>query len=384
MRIAVLLNSGVGGSGVVATDLACWMAENGHEVHLIASSVPFRLDEAKAATVFFHRIESMTYPLFDAPLTTLSSAGKLVEVIEAHGIDVVHAHYAIPHASAAIIARQMLRGVKRPGLVTTLHGTDVTLVGLDRAYLRTTQWSIENSDIVTAVSRHLQETTVRDMAVRRSDIHVVPNSVDSHRFRPRSSPAFRRRFAQEDEKIILHASNFRQVKRVEDVVRMFVAVASSCPSRLIMVGEGPERTRATDLSRDLGIAERVWFVGSVPHIENYLAIADLFVLPSSKESFGLSALEAMASGVPVIATNIGGIPEVVEHGVTGILHELGDVRSMAESACALLRDGELYRRFSAAGRIHAVDRFSDREIAPQYERLYKQAADRAATTAGTF
>jgi L-malate glycosyltransferase len=383
MRIAVLLNSGVGGSGVVATDLACRMAEDGHEVHLIASSVPFRLDDAKAAVVFFHRVESMTYPLFDTPLTTLSSAGKLVEVIEAHNIDVVHAHYAVPHASVAIMARQMLRGVKRPGLVTTLHGTDVTLVGLDRAYLRTTQWSIENSDVVTAVSRHLAETTVRDMAVRRSDIHVVPNAVDSHRFRPRSSPTARRRFAGDDEKIILHASNFRQVKRVDDVVRMFAAVASSCPSRLIMVGEGPERTRAIDLSRDLGIADRVWFVGSVPHIENYLAIADLFVLPSSQESFGLSALEAMASGVPVIATKIGGIPEVVEDGVTGLLHELGDVRSMAESACTLLRDADLYGRFSVAARKHAVDRFDDRAIAQRYESLYRQAVEYVAATADT-
>lgn len=376
MKIALLLHSGVGGSSVVATELGLHLASIGHEVHLIANSVPFRLAETPQGNIYFHQIATMTYPLFDAPLTTLSEASKLVEVIEDFGIDVIHAHYAIPHAAAAIIARQMLRTTSLPGLVTTLHGTDVTLVGLDQAYLRATQWSIEASDVVTAVSSYLAHTTVHDMGVRRDDIHVVYNAVDTSRFQPGGSAELRARFASRGEKILMHTSNFRPVKRIEDVIRVFAAVNARVPARLVMVGEGPDRPRATTLARELGVDDRIAFVGSVPRVETLLAIADVFLLPSAKESFGLSALEAMACGVPVVGSTIGGLPEVVEHGVSGRLHPVGDVSAMTESTLELLTDDALHRSYAHAARTRAETQFTEDKMSSEYLELYDVARER--------
>ena len=381
MKVIILLHSGVGGSGVVATELGLVLARMGHEVHFIATSVPFRLSDTLMENVYFHQIASMAYPLFDSPLTTLSEASKIVEVVEEFDIDVIHAHYAIPHATAALLARSMLRSTRRPAVVTTLHGTDVTLVGLDRAYLRATQWSIENSDVVTAVSRYLAATTVDDMGVRRTDIEVAHNSVDLERFENARCFAPRARFAAPDEKILMHISNFRAVKRTDDVVRIFAQIQSRMPARLLMVGEGPERPQAASLAQEFGIGDRVVYMGSFPRVESLLCIADLFLLPSAKESFGLTALEAMASGVPVIASTIGGLPEVVEHGVSGWLHDVGDVDGMSASAISLPENPELHASFSQAARTRARDHFDETTMVTAYLRHYETAVQRANASA---
>ena len=376
MKIILLLHSGVGGSGVVATELGLSLARLGHEIHFIAGSIPFRLGDATLDNVYFHQIVSMAYPLFDSPLTTLSEASRIVEVAEEVGIDVIHAHYAVPHATAALLARQMLRTSPAPAVVTTLHGTDVTLVGIDRAYLRATQWSIENSDVVTAVSHYLARTTVADMGVRRDDIAVVHNAVDFERFARAKCFAPRARFASPDEKILMHISNFRAVKRTDDVVRVFAGVNARLPARLLMVGEGPERPTAMALADELGVAERVVFLGSFPRVETLLCIADLFLLPSAKESFGLTALEAMASGVPVIASTTGGLPEVVEDGVSGFLHEVGDIERMTASALSLLENEDRHATFSSAARERARTQFDEATMVDAYLGHYRAALER--------
>jgi L-malate glycosyltransferase len=381
VNIAVLLHSGAGGSGVVATELGLALAKQGHNIHFVAERVPFRLTELSHPNVYYHEVESMIYPLFDSPLTTLSETSKLTEVIEEYGIHVIHAHYAIPHATAAILARDMAQVKPRPVVVTTLHGTDVTLVGLNRAYLRTTQYSVENSDLVTAVSKYLADYTRQEMGVRRQ-IQVIPNAVDHNRFYPRENPQLRLRYAHPDEKLLLHISNFRPIKRIEDVIRIFAKVSEKVGSRLLMVGDGPERSSAFELASELGISGRVAFLGSFPRIEELLAVCDLFLLPSIAESFGLAALEAMASGVPVIASNIGGIPEVVQDGVNGFLFNTYDVDGMAESAIKLLTDSALHQQFSKAARECAVKNFSDTTIVPMYMKAYEEALERRLVSNG--
>ena len=381
VNIAVLLHGGAGGSGVVATELGLCFARCGHDVHFVANRVPFRLSELSEPGIWFHQVESMTYPLFDAPLTTLSEASKLAEVIEEFGIDVIHAHYAVPHATAAILARDMVRGPKRPVVVTTLHGTDVTLVGLNRAYLRTTQYSIEHSDLVTAVSSYLADYTVNEMNVRRS-IRVIPNTVDTARFQPGGDTAVRIRYAHPDEKLLVHVSNFRPVKRVEDVIRVFARVSESVGARLLMIGDGPDRPQAFELASELGVSGRVSFLGSFPRVEDILAVSDLFLLPSSKESFGLSALEAMAAGVPVVASDVGGIPEVVAHAQSGYLLPLGDVEGMARAAVRLLTDSDHHARFAGAARARAVDVFGEDQVLPLYQAAYVDALEASAVASG--
>jgi L-malate glycosyltransferase len=381
MNIAVLLHSGAGGSGVVATELGLAFAKQGHNIHFVSESVPFRLTELSHPNVYYHEVEGVMYPLFNSPLTTLSETSKLTEVIEEYGIHVIHAHYAIPHAMAAILARDMAQVRPRPVVVTTLHGTDVTLVGLNRAYLRTTQYSVENSDLVTAVSKYLADYTRQEMGVRRS-IQVIPNAVDHTRFHPRENPQLRLRYAHPDEKLLLHISNFRPIKRIEDVVRVFAQVSEKVVSRLLMVGDGPDRARAFELASELGISGRVSFLGSFPRIEDLLAVCDLFLLPSTQESFGLAALEAMASGVPVIASNIGGIPEVVQDGVNGFLFNAYDVEGMAQSAIKLLSSKELHQQLSKAARESAVKNFSETTIVPMYMNAYEEALERRLVSNG--
>ena len=381
MNIAVLLHGGAGGSGVVATELGLCFAREGHSVHFVADRVPFRLIDLGQPNIYYHQVERMTYPLFDAPLTTLAEASKLAEIIEEYAIDVIHAHYAIPHATAAILARDMVKTKPRPVVVTTLHGTDVTLVGLDRAYLRTTQYSIEHSDLVTAVSQYLANYTHTEMGIER-DIHVIPNTVDHKRFSPEGSAELRQRYAHPDEKLLIHISNFRPVKRVEDVIRIFAQVSQDVGARLLMVGDGPDRHEAFELASELGVSGRVSFLGSFPRIEDLLSVCDLFLLPSSQESFGLAALEAMASGVPVVASSVGGIPEVVEDGQTGFLCELGDVECMAEAALKLLSKDELYKRFSKAARESAVGVFGEDHVLPLYKEVYEKALSRSSASRG--
>lgn len=372
MNVAIVLHSGAGGSGVVATELGLALARRGHGVHFVAEQVPFRLTEGRQPNIAFHQVESLAYPLFAAPLSTLAEASKLAEVIEECGIDLVHAHYALPHAIAALLARDMVRGRRPPAVVTTLHGTDVTLVGLDRAYLRATQHAIERSDVVTAVSRYLAAYTAREMEVGRQ-IHVIPNAVDHGRFRPNGDPALRRRYASPAERLLLHVSNFRPVKRAPDVVRIFAAVSERLEARLLMIGDGPERHEAARLAERLGVAGRVAFLGSFPRVEGLLAVSDLFLLPSVQESFGLAALEAMAAGVPVVASRVGGIPEVVEDGVSGILCAADDIRAMAAAAVGLLGDPPRHARFAAAARARAVAHFAEERVVPRYLAAYEEA-----------
>lgn len=374
MNIAVLLHSGVGGSGVVATELGIALAREGNSVHFVADRLPFRLADTDCPGVYFHEVETLSYPLFSAPLTTLSEASKLVEVIEEVGIDLVHAHYAVPHATAALLARDMARYDPKPAVVTTLHGTDVTLVGLEPAYLRTTQFSIAGSDVVTAVSNYLAQATREELGVWR-EIRVIPNAVDSDRFRPRYDPDMRRRYASDDEKLLIHVSNFRPVKRVHNVVRIFARVAKELPARLLMVGDGPDRLTSLQLARDLAVGDRVHFLGSFPRVERLLALTDLFLLPSSKESFGLAALEAMASGVPVVGSATGGLPEVVEEGRSGCLRGEEDLDGMVACSLALLRDSEMLESYRQAARRRAVEQFAGELVLPQYLAAYREAME---------
>ncbi|MEZ4607183.1 MAG: N-acetyl-alpha-D-glucosaminyl L-malate synthase BshA [Deinococcales bacterium] len=382
MNIAVLLHSSAGGSGVVATELGLCLAKLGHSIHFVADNIPFRLTDLAVGSerVFFHEVQSMVYPLFNTPLTTLAEASKLTEVLEEYRIDIIHAHYAVPHATAALMAKDIIKTCnvcKLPAVVTTLHGTDVTLVGLDKAYLRTTQYAIEKSDIVTAVSDYLANYTREHMGVKRQ-IKVIPNAIDSERFKPDppdSNAKLRLRYAHPDEKLLIHISNFRAVKRTSDVVKVFAKVSEQLGARLIMIGDGPERQRCFELVQELQLGGRVSFLGSFPNVEKILAVADLFLLTSSQESFGLVALEAMSSGLPVIASKIGGIPEVVTDGETGFLHALGDVDSMAASALKLLSDKALYQNFSQAARQRAVNVFNERQIVPLYVAAYEEALD---------
>ncbi len=381
MNIAVLLHSGAGGSGVVATELGIQLAKHDHTIHFVADRVPFRLTEISHPNIYFHQVGSMSYPLFDTPLTTLAEASKLAEVIEEYGVDVIHAHYAIPHAAAAILARDMCRRSPCPAVVTTLHGTDVTLVGLDRAYLRTTQHSINSSDVVTAVSDYLATYTRDEMGISR-DIAVIPNAVDSARFYPHKNPELRLRYAHPAEKLLIHVSNFRPVKRTDDVIKVFARVAEQSVARLLMIGDGPERLKALELANALGVGGRVSFLGSFPRIEEILAVSDLFVLPSEQESFGLAALEAMACGLPVVASNAGGIPEVVRHGETGYVHDIGDVTNMAASALKLLEDPEHYQQVSAAARTRASTVFNEEQVMPRYLDAYERAVSRMSLASG--
>lgn len=368
MRIAVLCHASAGGSGVVATELGLLVAAAGHEVRFVGTSQPFRLTGRRLGEgPYFHQVGSYAYALFEQPFPELAQANALVEVIGEHDVQLTHAHYAIPHATSAILARDMTR---RTRVVTTLHGTDVTLVGVDSAFKHTTRYAVERSDRVTAVSRFLADQT-RDMLGVDVPIDVIHNFVDTDRFRRNPDPGVRARFAHPEEAILVHVSNFRPVKRTLDVIEVFARVSAEIPARLLMVGDGPERARAFDLAGKLGVLGRTQFLGSFPDVETVLSIADLFLLPSAQESFGLVALEAMSCEVPVVASRIGGIPEVVEEGETGLLAELGDVDAMAHAALGILRDEATYRRMGAAARRRAVEHFHPSLILPQYLRVYE-------------
>ncbi|MGE0460531.1 MAG: N-acetyl-alpha-D-glucosaminyl L-malate synthase BshA [Vicinamibacterales bacterium] len=368
----------VGGSGIVATELGKALAHRGHAVHFISTETPFRLGEFQAGLTF-HRVLTPSYPLFREPQYLLSLANKVVEVARDFSLDVVHAHYAIPHATAAYLARQVLatHGGAAPGVVTTLHGTDITLVGNDPSYSEIVAFSIEQSDHVTAVSESLRASTAADLGVRR-DIEVIPNFLDCGVHHRVDVPGLRARFTGGDPeaRIAVHVSNFRPVKRVDAVIAVFERIHRRVPSRLLLVGDGPDLPMALRLAREAGIANHVHAVGAQEDVLPLLSVSDVFLLPSAQESFGLAALEAMACEVPVVASRVGGLPEVIDHGVTGYLHAPEALDAMAESAIGLLTDEPRRRAMGTDAASLVGERFCAERIVPMYEACYQRLTER--------
>lgn len=374
MRIGITCYPTYGGSGVVATELGIELATAGHEVHFISYSQPFRLS-GRDDGIFFHEVPVSSYPLFEFPPYDLALASRMAEVAEFYELDLLHVHYAIPHSVSALLARQMLeaRGRRLP-FVTTLHGTDITLVGLDRSYLPITRFSIQQSDGVTSISGYLKDKTVQDFGITRP-IEVIPNFVNCDVYTPYKDEAVRmearKRFACAGESVLIHLSNFRPVKRVVDVVKMFARVVEQVPTRLILVGDGPDRSAAEWLAHDLGIQDRIHFMGKQDRVNELLPLADLMVMPSELESFGLAALEGMACKVPAIATRVGGVPELIDDGVSGLLYQVGDVDGMAAGAVALLKDRERLEIMRDEARKTARTRFCSTLVLPLYVQYYE-------------
>ncbi|MGA1981785.1 MAG: N-acetyl-alpha-D-glucosaminyl L-malate synthase BshA [Acidobacteriaceae bacterium] len=383
-KIGITCYPTYGGSGVVATELGIELAARGHEVHFITSSPPFRLN-GREANIHFHEVDPYTYPLFEHPPYDLALATRMAEVAEFYSLDLLHVHYAIPHSLSALLARQMLETQQQPArrrylpFITTLHGTDITLVGLDRSYLPITQFGIEQSDGVTAISSYLRDRTREAFGIQ-GEIEVIRNFVncDDYVRIPSKLVAMRPRFAAENEKLLVHLSNFRPVKRILDVVEIFARVARALPARLMMIGDGPDRSAAEHLALSLGVADRIHFLGKQDNVNELLPLADLMLMPSEMESFGLAALEAMACSVPTIATRVGGVPELIDDGVNGLLFPLGDIEGMAAAAIALLSDGARLRAMAIAARKNASDRFCSSRIIPLYEAYYERVLARSA------
>jgi N-acetyl-alpha-D-glucosaminyl L-malate synthase BshA len=373
MKIGITCYPTYGGSGVVATELGIELAARGHEIHFITYSQPFRLT-GREANIRYHEVPVSNYPLFEYPPYDLALATRMAEVAEFHSLDLLHVHYAIPHSVSALLARQMLaaRGKHLP-FITTLHGTDITLVGLDRSYLPITKFGIDESDGVTAISSDLRDRTRDNLGVTR-DIEVIRNFVNCDFYQRDTNLVAqqRPRFARPGEKLLVHLSNFRPVKRVLDVIEIFARVSAALPARLLLIGDGPERSAAEFLAMRLGIADRVDFVGKQENVNELLALSDLMLMPSELESFGLAALEAMACRVPAIATRVGGVPELIDDGVNGLLFPVGDVEAMAHGALSLLSDDARLEAFSNAARRTAQDHFCASRIIPHYERYYEQ------------
>jgi N-acetyl-alpha-D-glucosaminyl L-malate synthase BshA len=370
MNIGIVCYPTFGGSGVLATELGKALAEKNHTVHFITYQQPVRLTGFRA-NIFYHEVRVPTYPLFDYPPYESALASTMVDVVKNNNIDLLHVHYAIPHASAAYMAKQILeKGGRYVPVITTLHGTDITLVGRDKTYAPVVAFSINHSDAITAVSENLKEETYKIFNIEK-DIQVIYNFVDVQRFRKKPIDAFRKVIAPDNERIIMHASNFRKIKRIEDVIYIFKKLNETIPSRLLLVGDGPERPMAEALCRELDLCDDIRFVGKQQDMEEIFAIADLFLLPSEYESFGLSALEAMAGGAPVVATNVGGLPEIIKQGENGYMGKVGDVDQMAQYAIDILKDEATFLKFRENAKKQA-DRFDITRIVPQYEKLYEQ------------
>ena len=374
MKIGITCYPTYGGSGAVATELGLLLAERGHEIHFVSYDQPFRLTGFRER-VYFHEVEMAGYPLLEHPPYSLALAVALHDAARKYGLDLVHMHYAIPHAASAFLAREMLKGERDLRIVTTLHGTDITLVGLHPSFHAITQFSILQSNGLSAVSKYLKDETVRDFAVPPERIEVIPNFVDTELYRPGREPCHRATLAPGGEKIVMHVSNFRPVKRVEDIVEVFAGIRRAVPARLVFVGDGPERPRAVQRAAELGMRDHVVFLGKNASVDELLPCADLFLLPSENESFGLAALEAMASGAPVIASRVGGLPEVVEHGVSGYLFPVGETDEMAEAGVRILSDDAHHAALAAAGRRVAEERFSAQAVVPLYESLYRRVIE---------
>jgi L-malate glycosyltransferase len=370
MKIGIVCYPTFGGSGVVATELGMALAAQGHQVHFISYSQPFRLDEF-SKNLFYHEVAISNYPLFEFLPYEISLTSKLVDVVLHQDLDLLHVHYAIPHASAAYMAKQILatRGKKIP-FITTLHGTDITLVGKDPSYKPVIEFAINESDGVTAVSESLRGDTLKNFNITR-EVEVIPNFIDVNNYAKPSDLCFKEMYAPNGERILTHISNFRPVKRIEDVVRVFERVRREVPSKLILAGDGPERGNVENLARHLGVIQDVVFLGKTKAIERVLCMSDLFLLTSESESFGLSSLEAMASRVPVISTNTGGIPEVNINGFSGFTSNVGDVDDMASNALKLLKDESMYNQFKINARIQA-EKFNITEVLPIYEAMYSR------------
>ena len=379
MNVGIICYASVGGSGIIATELGKQLAIRGHRVHILSSDTPVRLGDYTPG-LSFHRVETPNYPLFREPQYVLSLANKIVEVARGERLDIVHAHYAIPHAAAAYFARQILASRKvpvAPAVITTLHGTDITLLGSDRSYSEIVAFGIEQSDGVTAVSASLKADTYRELGVT-NDIRVIPNFIDCESNQRIDASAIRRRLAPNGEKLVIHVSNFRPVKRVSVVIDVFSRVRKLVPSRLLMVGDGPDLGEAQRLAQSLNISDAVQFLGEQDRVVPLLSASDVFLLTSAQESFGLAALEAMTCEVPVVASKVGGLPEVIDHGVTGFLHPLDDAEGMAHSVARLLLDDRLRRQFGAAAKKVAHARYCDTAIVPMYEAYYRETIDNIA------
>jgi len=375
MRIGITCYPTYGGSGVVATELGIELAAQGHEIHFISYSQPFRLN-GRDGGLFYHEVPVSSYPLFEFPPYDLALASRMAEVAEFYELDLLHVHYAIPHSVSALLARQLLaaKGRRLP-FVTTLHGTDITLVGLDRSYLPITRYAIQESDGVSSISSYLKAKTLEDFGVTRP-IEVIPNFVNCDVYQPIRDEGeraeARRRLAKPDEAILMHLSNFRPVKRVADVVKVFAQVVREVPAQLVLVGDGPDRSSAEWLAHDLHIQDKVHFMGKQERVNELLPLADLMLMPSELESFGLAALEAMACKVPAIATGVGGVPELIDDGETGLLFPVGDVDAMAAGAVTLLSDRARLETMREAARKTAQKRFCSTLVLPQYVKYYEQ------------
>lgn len=372
MKIGITCYPVYGGSGVVATELGKALAARGHDIHFIAYSLPFRLGHIQD-NITFHEVNVNAYPLFEYPPYTLNLTSKLVDVALHEELDILHMHYAIPHATSAVLARQILAGHDRHvPIVTTLHGTDITLIGQDASFAPVVNYSINQSDGVTAVSEYLKNETCTCCEIT-ADIEVIPNFIDTTRFQPLEKDHFKQALCPNGEKLLTHVSNFRPVKRATEVVEIFHRVhQAGYPTKLLLVGDGPDRAAAEQRARELGVVDDVRFLGKQEPVEEILAISDMFLIPSGSETFGLAALEAMACGVPVIASDIGGLPELVVDGVTGFLRPLGDIDAYAACAMQLLDSPELQASMSKAGRRRAVEEFDLAHIIPQYEAYYER------------
>jgi N-acetyl-alpha-D-glucosaminyl L-malate synthase BshA len=371
MNIGIVCYPTYGGSGVVATELGMELARRGHQVHFITYAMPFRLDRFQE-NVFFHEVEIPSYPLMEHQLYTLALAGKIIDVVKYEQIDILHVHYAIPHAVSGYLAKQIVQQTHPIKMVTTLHGTDITLLGLEPTFLPLIRFALEQSDTITAVSNYLREKTVQSFTPGR-DIKVIPNFVDTTVYQRNNEQRelIRSRIAKEGEFVLLHTSNFRGVKRVQDTIRVLDEVRKNIPARLVLVGDGPERVDAERLSRELGVSDYVTFLGKQTALPELLSAADVFLLPSQSESFGLSALEAMSCSVPVVASNVGGIPELITHGENGYVAELGDVSRMARYVVELLTNPKRLSAFSAKAREAAVRLYDVNSVVPMYEELYR-------------
>jgi N-acetyl-alpha-D-glucosaminyl L-malate synthase BshA len=381
MKIGITCYPTYGGSGVVATELGIELAARGHEIHFITYSQPFRLT-GRESNIHFHEVAVSNYPLFEHPPYDLALATRMAEVAEFYSLNLLHVHYAIPHSVSALLARQMLatRGIQLP-FITTLHGTDITLVGLDRSYLPITKFGIEESDGVTSISSYLRDRT-RDAFAITSEIEVIRNFVncDVYFRNPELVAEMRPRFAQPNERLLVHLSNFRPVKRIQDVLKVFARVAKAMPARLMLIGDGPDRSVAEYLAREHDVQDRVHFIGKQDNVNELLPLADLMLMPSEMESFGLAALEAMACSVPTIGTRVGGVPELIQDGHNGLLFNVGDIDSMSTAAISLLGDQQRLEAMARAGRKTAQDHFCASRVIPLYEEYYERVIARTASS----
>ncbi|MEO8665040.1 MAG: N-acetyl-alpha-D-glucosaminyl L-malate synthase BshA [Ignavibacteria bacterium] len=376
MIIGITCYPTYGGSGVVATELGKALALRGHEIHFISYAMPTRLN-GFVDNIFYHEVEINNYPLFEFPLYSIALASKMVEVTKFHNLDLIHAHYAIPHATSAYLAREIIKSETNNSIdikfITTLHGTDITLTGLEPSFLPTMKFSIEKSDGVTAVSKFLADKTQQQYKINK-EIEVIPNFIDLNKYKreeDEKTKCFKKNFAPNDEKIMIHTSNFRPLKRVQDVIKIFDEVKKKVDSKLILVGDGPDRSDCERLSRELGIADDIKFMGKQDALVELLSVSDIFLIPSQSESFGLSALEAMSCSVPVISSSVGGLPELNLHGETGYIAEIGDVDRMAKYTIELLTNQKRYELFSSNARKRAEE-FSEDKIVPMYEKFYEK------------